>query len=58
MLSRLSTRAQTNERARARLHFPASYLSSWKDTTGGGRAQPEIGRASPKVPANTVLVYW
>lgn len=30
MLSRLSTRAQTNELARARLHVPASYLTSWK----------------------------
>lgn len=58
MLSRRSTRAQTNERARARLHVPASYLSSWKDTTGGGRARPETGRACPKVPANTVLVHW
>lgn len=56
MLSRLSTRAQTNEQAGVRLHVPASYLSSWKDTTWGGRAQPETGRASPQEPANSELV--
>lgn len=33
MLSRLGTRAQTNELVRARLHVPASYLTSWKDNT-------------------------